>query len=597
MSDRLESIEQAARRKELSASAVANLKRWFTVNHYAPFRPEIERLIDARQWETLNDCFYQLIPFGTGGRRGPVGVGPNRMNEATVAESAQGLANKLLKTIAGRRPRVAVAYDTRLSSPAFTLCAAKVFAGNGIEVCLFDGPRATPELSFMIRDLKCDAGVVISASHNPPEDNGFKAYWSDGGQIVPPLDGELIEEVKAVEVVREISFEEAYGRGLIRRLAPEDDRRYQQAVAARALTDCRQVKIVYSPLHGTGLTSVAPVLRAAGFADIHLVESQKDPDGRFPNVPGHKPNPEVTTGLDAAIALAKAIQADIAMVSDPDADRLACAVSDGKGGFALLSGNQSAALMMEFIGREMQASGSLKPSHRVYTTCVSSPLFPTIARAYGLTVKDDLLVGFKWIAEQIEKQADPEDFLFGSEESIGFMRGPQSRDKDAAAAALLMAEIAARQKAAGRTLLAFLDDIYRRYGYFHDAGASIFLEGAKGSERMARIMAALRQSPPAEVAGLPVLAVIDRMTNRIRGLDGTSLGTVDGPTSNLLIFRLREDHKSWIALRPSGTEPKIKFYLSLYAPATGDLAATRTATAALAERMVKTLADTAMAIP
>ncbi len=592
-----ERVRQAVLQGNLSESAEKNVNLWLTEPKYASYRDELASMIEKEMWDEINDAFYQIIPFGTGGRRGKVGLGSNRLNEIAYAESAQGVANKLRKKITDRRPKVVIGYDTRLTSPEFTLKTACVLAGNDIDVYLFDGPRSTPQLSFTIKALECDAGIVISASHNPPQDNGFKAYWSDGGQVVPPLDGELIQEVMNATEINELSYEQACGKGLIHRLGPEHDRQYQDAVISQALTSNRKLKIVFSPLHGTGINSVYPILQRAGFKDVHLVESQKDPDGRFKNVPKHQPNPEVLTGLDASIALAKAIGADVVMASDPDADRLAVAVpSRTAGEFTILSGNQCAALMMEFIGQQMQAAGTLKNNHTVYSTCVSSPLMPTIARSYGLKVNNSLLVGFKWIAEQIEKQADPNDFLFGSEESIGFMKGPQTRDKDGAIGALVFAELAATQKAQGKSVLDFMDETYRKYGYFADGGTAIYLEGAKGSERMARIMATLRENPPKSIGPHEVLAIIDRENGQIRDMSGKIVDSVDGPASNLLIFRLEKDHKSWVAVRPSGTEPKIKFYVSLYAPVTGDLDSIRTEQRQAVQDLLKTMSELAMTI-
>jgi len=593
----LAKLSEANLNGKLSSSAASNLELWLSEPRYSIYCERIRAMIDAGEWDKLNDAFYQIIPFGTGGRRGPVGVGPNRMNEITIAESAQGLANKVKKAVHGRRPKVVVAHDTRLTATEFTLKTACVLAGNEIDVYLFDGARATPELSFMIRHLGCDAGIVISASHNPPEDNGFKAYWNDGGQVVPPLDGELIEEVQNAQEVREIPYEEACARGFIHRLGPADDDCYFNAVLAQSLISDRSARIVYSPLHGAGKYSVYPVLLKAGFKDIHLVESQKDPDGRFPFVPDHKPNPEITSGLNAAIALGRAVKADLVIASDPDADRLACAVPSESGpDYFVLTGNQCAALLMEFICARMAETGKLKSSHRIYTTCVSSPLMPTIARSYGLTVKDDLLVGFKWIAEQIKLLTDANDFLFGSEESIGFMKGPYTRDKDAAAAALLVGELASYLKSQGKTVLGMLDDIYRKYGYFSDAGTSIFLEGAKGSQRMKNIMEKLRKNPPREIGGQPILAIVDRANGEIRNVQGNKLGSVEGPLSNLLFFRLREDNKSWIAIRPSGTEPKIKFYFSLYHEVSGNIEENKKDLDELAAKLMKSMTEVAMAV-
>lgn len=595
--DYMSEVKAALSKDLISESAVLNIEKWLNGELYKPFRTELTKLIEDKNWEELNEGFYQVLPFGTGGRRGKVGIGPNRLNMASIAESAQGVANKLKKEISKRKAKVVVAYDTRMTSPEFTEKTACVLAGNDIEVYLFSGPRPTPQLSFSIRMLGCDAGIVISASHNPPQDNGFKAYWADGGQVVPPRDAELIEEVKNVDKVNEISFEEAYGKGLIHRLDEVADLAFQNSVMAQGLSDQRDVRIVYSPLHGTGIQSIWPVLKRSGFTDLHLVENQKDMDGRFPNVPKHQPNPEVTTGLDAAIKLAKAIDADLVMASDPDADRMASAVKSRENGeYTLLSGNQCAAMMMEYIANKMSKAGTLKPTHRVYTTLVSSPLMPSIARQYGLTVKDDLLVGFKWVAEQIAKQDNPDDFLFGSEESIGFMKGPDTRDKDGSVAALLMAEIAAEQKAKGATVLDFLDEIYLKYGYFCEMGTAVFLEGLSGQERMERIMASLRNDPPAEVAGHKVVAIADRLLGVEKNIDNGKSIEIEGPKANVLVFFLRDDKKSWIAIRPSGTEPKIKFYFSLYARAEDNLEELKKNQKKELEKLVEALKSVAMAI-
>ena len=590
-------LAQAERDGLISATAKKEMEKWLVGSAYAEFVDELKAQIEAGDFEALNDAFYQVIPFGTGGRRGPVGLGSNRMNLATLAESAQGMANKLKKEISGRNPRVAVAYDTRLTSPAFTLKTACVLAGNGIEVYLFEGPRATPELSFAVGDLKLDAGIVISASHNPPEDNGFKAYWNDGGQVVPPLDAELIDDVKQVREIAEISFEEAYGKGLIHRLGSDYDDYFCDAILKQSLSSERDVKIVYSPLHGTGLSSVFPVLKRGGFKDLHLVESQKDLDGRFPNVPDHKPNPEVTTGFNDSIKLAEAIKADVVMVSDPDADRLSMAVlkADGQS-YQILTGNQCSALMMDYIAKKMKAAGTLKSSHRVYSTCVSSPLMPSIARAYGLTVNNDLLVGFKWIAEKIKLQDNPDDFLFGSEESIGFMKGSQTRDKDAAVAALIFAELTAEAKAEGRTVLELLDDIYRTYGYYCDAGTAIFFEGLKGSEKMGRIMDHIRRHPFKKIGDYPVSAFIDRQSGEVYNSGGVLTGTIKEAKSNVLIFHLDPEGKSWVAVRPSGTEPKIKFYFSLHKDVSGDLEAFKVEQQAILQNLLSDMKNLALSI-
>ena len=563
-------VEEAYRNGLLTAAAVENVRLWLTAERYAPFRAEVLALIDAAAFADLNDAFYQVIPFGTAGRRGKVGVGSNRMNDITIGESAQGLAAKLKIEFPDRTASVAVAYDTRLTSERFAEKTACVLAGNGVKVYLFDGFRSTPELSFAVRQLKCDAGVVVSASHNPPQDNGFKAYWTDGGQIVPPLDRELIEEVAKVVEIKEIDVATAKAKGLLEIIGAEMDDKFIQALAAHSLSSKRGCRIAYSPLHGAGVRSVLPLLERAGFKDIRLVDSQTAPDGNFPGVPGGQPNPENASAMTAVLDLARECGADVAMASDPDADRLAVASPQKNGEWVLLTGNQTAALMIDYICARMRDKGLLRQSMQVLTTCVSSPLTPMIALSYGLTVRDDLLVGFKWVAEVIEGLSNPDDFLFGTEESIGFMKGAQTRDKDAAIAALMIAELAAELKAEGRTLFDKLEEIYKRYGYFRDWGRSVYLEGAAGKDRMRRMMARLRSETPHTMGEEKILAVTDRLTGEIQSGAGEKLGYVEGPKSDLLIFHLDRSRRSWVALRPSGTEPKIKFYYSLYEPVVND---------------------------
>ncbi len=563
----LESVAQAAREGRIAPSSQELLERWLTVDRYLPYREALHEMIENERWEALNDAFYQVIPFGTGGRRGPVGIGPNRMNEIAIAESAQGLANKLKSSVEGHNPKVAIAYDTRVTSEAFCRSAACVLAANGIDVLLFEGFRSTPQLSFTIRHLNCDAGIVISASHNPPSDNGFKAYWSDGGQITPPLDAELIEEVRNVEKIEIVPFDEAVEDGRITFLGPEIDEAYIDSVLAGSLSDKRNTRIVYSPLHGVGVTSIVPMLQKAGFEDLHLVELQAEPDGACPNVANHQANPENAEAMTQTVQVAREIRADVAFASDTDADRLAAATPLQNGDWALLTGNQTAAIILEYICAKMKGQQLLKSEHLVLSTAVSSPLIPAIAQRYKIREKHDLLVGFKWLAKEIETLDNPEDFLFGTEESIGYMKGAAVRDKDAACAALMLSEVAGELKSVGRrTLMDLLDDIYRKYGYFRDWGRSVFFEGAKGQEIMETIMDRLRNDPPCSFASEKVVRILDRKNGEVRDPQNEVIGSIEGPRSNLLIFQLEEEGRTFIALRPSGTEPKIKFYYSVFDP-------------------------------
>jgi len=566
----LSAVTEAFHQGKLTAESRTNIELWMTAERYRAFRPEIAAMIDQGRWEALNDAFYQIIPFGTAGRRGPVGPGPNRINDITIAEGAQGVADYVREQVTHRQPRVVIAYDTRLTSVALSRKTAEVMAGNGLLTYLFDGPRATPELSFCLRHLGCDAGIVISASHNPPGDNGFKAYGSDGGQVPPPVGKAIIKKVTAVKDIQEMPFEQALDQGLINLVGREVDRAYYRAILEQSVSDRRDVRIAYSPIHGAGMTSVLPVLEGAGFTDIHLVEHQKEPDGHFPNVKNHIPNPEVPTAMEEVLKLGIRVGAQVSIASDPDADRLAVAAPLTLGSdpdYRILSGNQVGALLGAFVLDKTREQGQLRSEHRVMTTCVTSSMLPAIARSFGVTVLDDLLVGFKYVAEQIERLPDPELFLFGTEESIGYMKGPYTRDKDAAMAALLVCELAAELKARGMTLWQGLDDLYRRYGYFAAVGSSVFFEGMKGSQKMAAIMARLRHNPPLCLAGETITAVTDRMNLTRTDTSNGSTTPYDAPlgyTDNLLILTLNGDPSSRVAIRPSGTEPKIKFYYLLH---------------------------------
>ena len=567
-----EKLAKAVENNNIFQSSMDNMLLWLTEARYASFKDELFSMIEEEKWEDLNDAFYQVIPFGTAGRRGPVGIGPNRMNEITIAEGAQGVADYVLARVKDRQPRVVIAYDVRLTSLQFAEKTAAVFAGNGFKTFLFEEFRATPELSFAVRHLNCDAGVVVSASHNPPQDNGFKAYGPDGGQVAPQMGRDIIECVKNVSDIKEMPIDQARSEGLVEMIGKDVDDAYYSAILNHSLTDQRDLKIAYSPIHGTGLINVGSVLDRAGFNEVNMVASQKEPDGHFPNVKDHIANPEVPTAMEEVINYGERIKADVAFASDPDADRLAIAAPltfGGNGKMKILTGNQTGALLGHYVLEHTKRKGALRPDYRVYTTCVTSPMLPVIARDYGVNAMDNLLVGFKYVAEQIAHLDDPEDFLFGTEESIGYMKGPYTRDKDAAMAALLTCECAAALKAEGKTMWQGLFDLYRTYGYFAAIGKSVFLTGLEGKARMAAILDSLRNNPPETIANERVTAVIDRLNLTRTDLVTGETAPYDVPMGhkdNLIIWELNGDLKNRVAIRPSGTEPKIKFYYMLYSP-------------------------------
>ena len=597
-------VDEAARAGRLSDGAARALRTWLSGAAYASQREAISELLAHGAWEELQDAFGSVIPFGTGGRRGPMGPGPNRINERTIGESAQGLARYVLgsrrgeasavqpEDAPGTRPaakpgRIVIAYDTRHKSRRFAEVAASVIAANGLEALLFEGPRATPELSFAVRHLSADAGIVISASHNPPADNGFKAYWSDGGQVVPPHDQAIIDEVVKSGDPAGMDLGEAARQGLYRAVGEEIDRAYIAYTAGLVFGDAKDLKIALTPLHGTGTTSVAPSLLAAGFTDIVRVGSQWDADPSFSGVPNQSPNPENPAALEAGTREADKTGAEVVFGSDPDADRLGAMVRR-RGEWVFFTGNQIGVLLFEHIARSLAEAGKIPKGGVLLKTCVTSDLLDRIAERYGIAVQGDYLVGFKYIAEAIQAMPDAGGFVFGIEESHGYLRGPQVRDKDAAQAAVLLAERGAQLKREGRTLRDDLEAIWARYGYHSELTRSIALQGAGGGALAAKMMDALRADPPRDLAGERIVAVADRKTGAIVDpASGRELGRTRGVSGNLLVFHLREGGAERISIRPSGTEPKVKMYVQLRGEGSAAESAVETARAAVDARAVR----------
>jgi phosphoglucomutase len=549
----MESLEQKVRERA---------ERWTR----APYDTETQaavRALLADGGEALIDAFYMDLEFGTGGLRGLMGPGTNRMNSYTVAMATEGLARFIRKAYVARDasvPSVAIAYDSRLQSDAFAQVVAEVMAGSGIRAYLFEALRPTPELSFAVRHLGCTAGVVVTASHNPKEYNGYKVYWSDGGQIVPPQDAGILAEVRGVSDYSEVR--RSPGSPLIVSIGAEVDEAYR-ATVARLRLDPELVEsgsdlaIVYTPLHGTGAVSVVPALAQAGFRNVHVVASQAQPDGRFPTV--HSPNPEEGAALSAAIACAKEQGARLVMGTDPDADRVGLAVPDGTGEFRLLNGNETGALLVDYVLRASRSTGRMPARPFVAKTIVTSELIADIARHYGAEVVETL-TGFKWIAEAIRLREGEQQFVVGGEESYGYMIGDQVRDKDAVASACLLAECA-HVAARASDLLGELERIHRTHGAYREALVSFVKTGRSGKAEIDAQMETLRHQPPAVIAGERVVEVRDYLACQIRQLPDQVLHPTGLPPSN--VVQLRTDRGSVITARPSGTEPKIKFYFSV----------------------------------
>ncbi|PID55779.1 hypothetical protein CSB45_14295 [candidate division KSB3 bacterium] len=561
----------------LSRTAYAHVDKWLTNDEYLDYRGELEQMILEKRFVELEECFYTMVPFGTGGRRGSCGIGPNRINTRTIGESAQGLADYIAGFGQQAKTRgVVIAYDTRLTSKAFADFTAKVLTGNRITTYLFNGFRATPELSFAVRTLGTMAGVVISASHNPPSDNGFKVYWEDGGQIVAPHDRAIIERVSHVTSLNLMDLDDAAQQGLLISIGEDIDHQYIEAVRALSLSAHRNIRIVYSPLHGTGQTSILPVLRQAGFRQLHLVEEEMSPDGNFPHVPENFPNPELPAASEAAMALAREVDADIGMTSDPDADRLGVFCKhkgqDGHNAWSLLNGNQVGALLTDFLLTKLQQQGALPQKGVVVKTLVTTDLVSVIAKHFGMLTVDDLLVGFKYIAEVIRNLPEDRQFLFGTEESLGYLRGTFVRDKDAAIAALMLAEMAAELKSQGYTLYDRLNALHSKHGFFGELLKSVYVDGAEGIARVSRMMEGLRSQPPLSLSDKRVIEVIDRRTGKVIAPEsGRTLREIDGTKGDVLIFVLSEDGHTRVTIRPSGTEPKIKYYGAIRANVSLDM--------------------------
>lgn len=548
-------------RQNLSESAAANVIEWLEKPKYAEYRFELEQLILNEKWHDLEDAFFKVIEFGTGGRRGTTGVGSNRINRVTIGESAQALciyAKSHDESAPGKG--IVIACDTRLSSDELSRYVADVCTGNGFKTYLFDGYRSTPELSFAVRELGAAAGIVISASHNPPSDNGFKAYWSDGGQLVAPHDKGVLKVAESIDEIVSMSSEEATKLGRLQYIGKEIDEAYIAAVCGEAVGSERDLKIVYSPLHGAGSRNTLPVLQAAGFMDIRCVEEQMVPDGNFPTVENGKPNPEEKAANDRAVALLLAEEAEIAITNDPDADRIGLAIRQHDQA-VYLNGNQSATLATEFVLRKLHEADELTPKHYIAKTIVTTDMMTAIADAYGATTYANMLVGFKYVGELIKnKEETDEIFVIGGEESYGLLKGTYARDKDGAVGALALAEYAAELKREGKTLWDRMIELYDKHGLFIERLDTLQCPGADGFKQMQAIMQSLRQNPPKEVDGQAVTAVRDYSTLERRVLDSGEITPIDCKSGDVLVYEFG-DYSRRITIRPSGTEPKMKFYV------------------------------------
>lgn len=540
---------------------LSKVNEWLTPTFDTATQEEIKKMMTSSPKE-LEESFYKNLEFGTGGMRGIMGVGSNRINKYTLGKNTQGLSDYLKKAFPNEQLKVVIAYDCRHNSDTLAKVVANVFSANGIKVYLFEELRPTPELSFALKYLNCHAGIVLTASHNPPEYNGYKVYWQDGGQLVPPQDEEIIQVIEDL-AYDEIKFEA--NENLIEYIGAEVDEAFFNSTIENAGFNTpaiakENLKIVYTSLHGTSVKAIPAVLAKAGYTNVNIVKEQEVPDGNFPTV--KSPNPEEPEALTMALALAEKTNADIVIGTDPDSDRLGVAVRDTEGKMILLNGNQTMVIMTAFLLEQWKREGRFKGNEFIGSTIVSTPMMLELAAAYGVECKVGL-TGFKWIAKFI-KDFPNQKFVGGGEESFGFMVGDAVRDKDAVAATLLVCEIAAQAKASGGSLYKELLNLYIDHGFYKEYLISLTKKGIEGANEIKKMMVDLRENPLKEINGQRVVCIEDYQNSTAKNLITEEVEPIHIPKSNVLIYYLEDGTK--ICARPSGTEPKIKFYFSVNEP-------------------------------
>ncbi len=547
----------------LEQLVMSKAQKWLEGNYDEATKAQVKYLIDNDKKE-LTECFYKDLEFGTGGLRGIMGVGSNRMNEYTVGMATQGLSNYLKECFKGQEVKVAVAHDSRNNSRFFAERVADIFASNGFKVYLFDELRPTPELSFAIRELGCQSGVVVTASHNPKEYNGYKAYWADGAQVTPPHDKNIIAEVEKITSIDQIELGKNPENITI--LGKEFDDIYLARIkglsmAPEAVAKNHDMKIVYSPMHGAGVKLVPASLRNFGFTNIIMVEEQSIVDGNFPTVAS--PNPEERATMSMAIELARKEGAELVIATDPDADRIAIAVLDDKGEYVLLNGNQTMVLLLSYMLTRWGELGKLDGKQFVIKTIVTSEMVKAVADAYGVKCYD-CLTGFKYIAKIIRENEGKTTYIGGGEESFGFLAGDFVRDKDAVSACALAAEAMAWAKEKGLTLHEWLKELYVKYGFYREGLVSVVRKGKEGAEEIQKMMVDMRTNPPKTILGSPVVKINDFLSLEQTDVVAGTKTPIEQDKSNVLQFFTEDGTK--VSVRPSGTEPKIKFYFGVCAP-------------------------------
>ena len=543
---------------QIEKNILDKVNEWLTPTFDQKTQDEITEMMTSSP-KNLEESFYKNLEFGTGGMRGIMGVGTNRINKYTLGKNTQGLSDYLKKSFPGEQLKVAIAYDCRHNSDTLAKVVADVFSANGIQVFLFSEMRPTPELSFAVRHLNCHAGIVLTASHNPPEYNGYKVYWQDGGQIVPPNDAEIVQVIETLKYSEikfdanenlieyiDVAVDEAFAKSTV------DNASFNTSAEART-----NLKIAYTSLHGTSIKMVPKVLEKAGYTDVNIVREQEIPDGNFPTV--ISPNPEEPEALMMALALADKINADIVFGTDPDSDRLGVAVRNNKGEMQLLNGNQTMVVMTHYLLEQWKKAGKIDGKQFIGSTIVSTPMMLELASAYNVECKVGL-TGFKWIAKFIRDFPELK-FIGGGEESFGYMVGDAVRDKDAVGAILLMCEIAAQAKEKGSSVYKELEQMYVDFGFYKEHLISITKKGMEGANEIKQMMVDMRENPVSEINGQRVIMVEDYQNSTARNLLSNETETLFIPKSDVLVYYLEDGSK--ICARPSGTEPKIKFYFSV----------------------------------
>lgn len=544
----------------MNEATIQRINAWLSGNYDADTKAQIKKMQESNPAE-LEESFYQNLEFGTGGLRGVMGAGTNRMNKYTVGIATQGFANYLKKNFEGQEIKVAIAHDSRNNSRFFAETTANVFAANGIKVFLFEALRPTPELSFAIRTLKCNGGVVCTASHNPKEYNGYKAYWNDGAQLVPPHDKDVIKEVEAISNVDDVKWND--GEANITIIGKEIDDKYIEMVKGlsvypEVIAKQHDLKIVYTPIHGSGIMLVPKVLKAFGFTNVHIVKEQELPDGNFPTVA--YPNPEEKATMSIGLQNAKDLDADILLGTDPDADRVAIGIKNHKGEWVLMNGNQTLVLAFAYLLEARKLKGINQPNDMAISTIVSTEMAKNVSEKNGVNFYT-VLTGFKWISSLIKTQEGKENYIIGGEESFGLMIGDKVRDKDSVSAVALLCEMAAFEKEKGRTLFDKLIDLYIQYGFYYENLISITKKGMNGQKEIADMMEGYRNNPPSAINGSKVAQLLDYELSAGKNLITGETWKIELPKSNVLQFITEDGSK--ISARPSGTEPKIKFYFSV----------------------------------